>query len=397
MKHILQIASKDIRQVLRDRMSLMFLLVMPIAFTLLFGFFFGGNSSSASADPRLSIGYLDLDNSRASAELDTRLGASSVLRLSSQAGENAAGLEKRIVDNSLAGAVVVPAGYGAGVIAGQGIELELIAGTSASATATIQAELQSAAARLASAGRIASIASQGNPATSNAAFSAALTAWEQPPFGVQISSSAAKEETKPAPSAVSTAQTSLGMMIQFAMAGLISAAQVLVHERKTRCMQRLLTTAVARHEILLGHFLSIFLTCLVQLSLLILFGQLVLHQDYLRQPVATLLMAVATALFIGAMGLLIGALAKGDDQAIIFSLIPMFVLAGLGGAWMPLEVTSAMVQLVGHLTPVAWAMDGFKNILVRGLDLSSIWLPAGALLGYALVFLGLAAWKFKFE
>ena len=51
-----------------------------------------------------------------------------------------------------------------------------------------------------------------------------------------------------------------------------------------------------------------------------------------RQPLATLLMAVATALFIAALGLLIGALAKGDDQAVIFSLIPMFVFAGLGGA-----------------------------------------------------------------
>jgi len=32
-------------------------------------------------------------------------------------------------------------------------------------------------------------------------------------------------------------------------------------------------------------------------------------------------------------GLLIGTLAKTDEQAIIYSLVPMFVFAGIGGAW----------------------------------------------------------------
>jgi ABC-2 type transport system permease protein len=62
-----------------------------------------------------------------------------------------------------------------------------------------------------------------------------------------------------------------------------------------------------------------------------------------------------------------------------------------------LEVTGETFQAIGHLTPVAWAMDGFTNILVRKLDLSSIWLPAAALLGYAVVFCGAAVWKFSKE
>ena len=43
------------------------------------------------------------------------------------------------------------------------------------------------------------------------------------------------------------------MMLQFGLAGLISAAQVLVSERKSRCLQRLLTTPLQRYQILLGH------------------------------------------------------------------------------------------------------------------------------------------------
>jgi hypothetical protein len=42
-------------------------------------------------------------------------------------------------------------------------------------------------------------------------------------------------------------------------------------------------------------------------------------------------------------------------------------------------------------------MDGFQNIILRGLDFGSVLAPAGVLLAYALAFFGLAVWRFKFE
>ena len=183
-------------------------------------------------------------------------------------------------------------------------------------------------------------------------------------------------------------------MIQFAIAGLLTAATVIVNERKTRSLQRLLTTSTSRFQILMGHYLAIFTIIFVQFLLLMLFGQL-LHVDYLRVPLATLLVAFVTAVCIAALGLLIGVLAKSEEQAIVFSLIPMFVLAGLGGAWVPLEFTGAAFQAIGHVSPVAWAMDGFKNITARGLGFSSVLLPVAALFGYALLFFALALWRFQ--
>ncbi len=77
----------------------------------------------------------------------------------------------------------------------------------------------------------------------------------------------------------------------------------------------------------------------------------------------------------------------------MFSLIPMFVFAGLGGAWVPLDVTGATFQMIGHLTPLAWGMDGFENIAARGLGFQSVLLPAAALVGYAVLFFSLAVWR----
>ncbi len=193
---------------------------------------------------------------------------------------------------------------------------------------------------------------------------------------------------------MSMAHSSPGMMLQFGIAGLLTSATVIVNERKTRSLQRLLTTATSRFQILAGHYLAIFSMVFIQFIILIIFGQ-ILKVDYLRVPLATLLVALVTAVCIAALGLLIGVFAKSEEQAIIFSLIPMFVLSGLGGAWVPLEATGAAFQAVGHVSPVAWAMDGFKNIVARGLGFNSVLLPAAALMGYALLFFGLALWRFR--
>ena len=73
--------------------------------------------------------------------------------------------------------------------------------------------------------------------------------------------------------------------------------------------------------------------------------------------------------------------------------IPMFVFSGLGGAWVPLEVTGETFAKIGHISPIAWAMDGFKNVIIRGFGLDSVLVPAAALAGYAVVFFTLAVWR----
>ena len=73
----------------------------------------------------------------------------------------------------------------------------------------------------------------------------------------------------------------------------------------------------------------------------------------------------------------------------------MFILSGLGGAWVPLEATGATFQAIGHISPVAWALEGFENIIARGLGFDSVLIPTAALLGYAVLFFLLAAWRFR--
>jgi ABC-2 type transport system permease protein len=394
MIRILDITLKDLMQLLRDFKTFMFLLIMPILFTFLFGFAFGGFSGGKS-DSRLPVGYLSQDNHWVTTSLHDLIDKSAVIRLDENIFNSTKDLEKLVADGELAAAIIVPDGYGRAVLKDKSARLIVMADTSTTAWTTIEAELLTLASRLDSAVRTATIIEQTNVEGMpfDYAFEKSLSAWEQPPIAIQETTSPALQKSGNENSAL--AHTAPGMMLQFAIAGLLTCAQVIVAERKSRTLQRLLTTATRRVHIVLGHYLAIFLLIFAQFGILIVFAQFALKVDYLRVPAATLLVAFCAALCISALGLLIGILAQTEEQATIFSLIPMFVFSGLGGAWVPLEVTGPTFQAIGHLSPIAWGMDGFDNILARGLGFESVLLPALALIGYAIVFFVLAVLRFQ--
>ena len=392
MTRILDITIKDLLQLTRDFKTFMFLIIMPIMFTFMFGFAFGGFSNNES-DSRLPVGYLDQDNSWVSETLHDQLADSDVIRLDENPKRTYPDLEKLVADGDLAAVIIVPYRYGTTFSKGKNARLIVIADTSTTAWTTIESDILATLSRLDSALRTATIMEEidAERMPFNYSFEQSLAAWDEPPIAVKETTSSAVADTSD--SAESLAHTSPGMMLQFAIAGLLTAAQVIVTERKSRTLQRILTTATRRVHILLGHYLAIFTLIFTQFTLLIAFGQFILHVNYMRDPGATLLVAFSAALCIAALGLLIGVLARSEEQAVTFSLIPMFVLSGLGGAWVPLEVTGETFAAIGHLSPVAWAMDGFKNISIRGLSFDSVLLPVAALVGYAVVFFVLAVWR----
>jgi len=401
-KRILDLAIKDLRQITRDRKSFFFLLIMPIAFTLLFGFAFGGNST---ADPRLPIGLANEDGGELSQQLVLMLAASDVVRIEAE-GTAVTELQQQVVDETIAAAVLIPAGFGSNLLDRGAVSVTIIG--SGQAGFTVESEVETGAARVKSAAQTAqlsvdtAVAHNLLPAQSDQqvyfddAFARALAAWEAPPVTIKHDESRAVADEANSNYSV-FAHASPGMMAQFAIAGLMGAAGILVLEKKTRSVQRLLTTNMSRGQILAGHYLAMFVMIFLQLTVLILFGQLFLDLPYLGRPLATIVLTAVTALFCASLGMLIGVVARTEEQVTVLSLTPMFVLSALGGAWVPLEVTPESFQRIAYVTPLAWVIDGYKDILVRGQGLEAVGTAVLILLLYASVLFGLAAWRFRVD
>jgi ABC-2 type transport system permease protein len=406
---IIDLAYKDLLQIFRDWRAAIFLIIMPIGFTVLFGFAFGGFGGVEEEDPRLPVVYHSFDRGATSEQFISLLSDSQIIRIEQSDEEDEAKLRESVADNDFAGALIIPAGYGDGMESGNPVPITFITAPASTFGPTVQGEVQTTATRFLSAVRTAKYSSQfyeerlgfNDPAKQQIYFEEALASavdgWKDPPVRIAVSSTGSGDgETEEEPEN-SFAHSSTGMMAQFAIAGLMGAATILVLEKKNRVLQRLVTTPISRIEILIGHYLAMFVMIIVQLVILILFGQLLLDLNYLSSPLATAMLVIATALFAASLGLLIGAVANTEEQVIFLSLIPMFLLAGLGGAWVPLEITPEAFQSVARFTPLSWVVEGLKDIIVRGQGVEAIVPAVLVLLAYTAVLLALAVWRFRID
>ena len=399
----LVLASKDLKQIIRDRKSALFLIVMPILFTTFFGFAFRG-----SQEARLPVGWLNRDEGGAlSLSLYNLLAPSDSIELMPMEEVDLASAETKVRDGKWVAVVIVPKGFSGAVFSDHIEPLTVITLPGAPASETAITAVQAALKRVLGTLEVAHLSQETfilkqsfkDEATRDIFWEESLVlaneAWEQPPF--RISMEQAIGSIRHDVIASGYVQASPGMIVQFAVFSLITSAMVVVLERKTTALQRMLTTPISRVEIIAGHLLAMFTIVFIQETLLIALGQWIFGVDYLREPIATLLMMAALALWASSLGLLIGAIAHAETQVILFTLVAMFLFAAMGGAWFPLETAGEAFSSFGGYLPSAWAMEGFQNIVLRGQALSSALLPAGILLIFSVGFLGISLWRFQFE
>jgi ABC-2 type transport system permease protein len=395
---ILQLALKDLSQVLRDRKSLLFLVAMPVLFTFFMSFAY--KTPTNAADPQLRLAWVaSQPQGLLSKALLSRLQANETLKVLVMAEDEAqTALQKGQVD----GILIIPSGLEKDLQPGQSgtNQIRLIADSTSTKGQSLYQVLRVPIAQLMSAVEIAQLSAQTGGAAdaqseTEAAFGEAWQSWVKGSQTGQVTVEPAAIHPNDPFGGNPYNQSSPGILVMFAIFGLITSAQVLVQERKLGTLRRLLSTAMKPWEIIAGHMLAMFTLVFCQSLLLLVFGQVALKVDYLRSPLAVLLVAVCMGAWVASLGLLIGIIARSDEQVNLFSMVCMFIFSALGGVWFPLEGAGKAFSLLGKLMPSAWAMNGFQNILIRGLSLESAWLPAGILLLYALAFFAIAALRFR--
>ena len=119
--------------------------------------------------------------------------------------------------------------------------------------------------------------------------------------------------------------------------------------------------------------------------------------NYLRGPAALVIVMVSLSLLASCLGLMLATLFKGEQALVATTVLLSMMLAATGGAWFPLEITGAGFSAVGHVLPIAWILDAFRGIVLRGYGIADVLPAVGIVLAYAAVFFGVATWRFRSE
>lgn len=393
---ILDIAIKDLKQIFRDKNSALFLVVMPIIFTLFMGYAYRSGDNGNQAESKIPLAWVESETKSVLGNLfRTRLDASGTFEIQSVDLNTA---QDRLQRGKVDGILLISADFDRLVQDNLNPKITLVTDSDANKGEALYQMLRTPLTQLMSAAEIGRINAelQLDGAEFQPALELAWKKWENNNASdlILIEKAIVVDEVSWYGDNPYN-QASPGIIVQFAIIGLITSAQILVEERKTRTLHRQMTTAMRTWEIIAGHLLAMFALVFMQTMLMILFGQLVLQVNYLRVPLGILFLSISLGLWIASMGLLIGVVAKSDNQVVLFSMLAMFILSALGGTWFPIDVAGSTFNSISQIFPSTWAMIGLQNILMRGLGLSSLWQPVTVLLVYSLGFFLLAIWRFR--
>jgi ABC-2 type transport system permease protein len=384
VSRILTLARKDLLETRRDRLSALFIVVMPLAFTAFFGIMFGGGSD------RLPLALLDADGGPQARRLAAALEGSDAVRV---VRKSAAEFEPWMTDGRAAAGLLIPEGFSAAIQAGEPAELVVVSDPASSGAQAVAAEIRAAAGRLVAADRAALVGAEAAGSTEVPAMAQAIAtqAMEEPAVSLEVVPAGAAAGQIPTGFVLS----SPGMMVNFIMFSLMTAGIALIMERRNGTLQRLMTTRVRRAELVAGKMAGMFALTFFQQILLIAVGQLFFGVDYLNDPAALLLMMIALSLVASSLGLLLACVLTSEQALIATVVIVSMSVSALSGAWFPLEITGPAFQSVGHLLPTAWILDGLRGIVAQGYGVADV-LPAfGIALAWSAALFGLAVTRFR--
>jgi ABC-2 type transport system permease protein len=402
LRTIVAICVNQLRLQFSQRSNLMVMFVMPILFTLIFGKLFAGGGSAA-----IGLAVVDLDRSVVAQRLTALIQGDP--SFSVQVADEAT-LATLVEDRKIEIALLIPAGYGADLLAGNNPPLEIRAvpgGNSARARLLInQHSLQIAqAARVARvlataapAGTAPAPDAAGSPAPATtsvpagaagvnpdparvaAAFQQAMDAYAALPRGYAVTT-----QSRQGASLSATSFYALGFSITFLMMSLVTMTGVFLEERNRGTWQRILTTPATRGQVLAGYLLSFVAAGWIQFGLLMGLSHLLFGVQWGSFPP---LAAVVTALIIAisGLGLFLAGLVKSAEQQRSLGGLLANVTSMLGGVYWSLDLVGPTMQKIAYLTPQAWAMDGLREVMLRGGQWEQLALPIAVLLGMGLLF-----------
>jgi len=185
--------------------------------------------------------------------------------------------------------------------------------------------------------------------------------------------------------------------LMFILMFLLMSAKDLVFERRHGTLNRLRLAWPSTADLVLGFFLAGMVVGLLQAAVLLGFNSVLFGIDYGSSPVCLVLVLV---LFVGvsaAAGLLLGTLSQTGGQADGLGMVLGLGLPALGGLWWPLEIVPPFMQTLGRTLPTGQAITVFHNMIGRGWGVAECAPMLWGLLGWLVVLLGLAVFRFRRE
>jgi ABC-2 type transport system permease protein len=381
------VARKELRQLMRDQLTLGFVVGVPIVQLLLFGY-------AINQDIRhVTTAVVDLAGTETSRRLIGQLGATQTFDVVRHAVSEDEG--RRLIDaGEVQAVVVIPVEFTRNYFRGRGAEVSiLVDATDPTLARAVQASVNGFGAHLNSRQQPFSLGAAGamRSPSERGSFFTEPELIHRLQWQFTVLTYYNPELRTP----VYVVPALLGVILTTTM--ILMTALSIVRERERGTFEFLIGTPVRRFELMLGKISPYVAIGALQIVIVLLTGLLLF-----RVPVrgSLLDLGVASLLFIGAnltLGLVISSVTVNQLQATQLSFFWFLPSVLLSGFMFPFHAMPRPAQWLGELLPLTHYARMVRGILLRGSGLGDLKTETVALLLFLVVTLGLATRLFKKE
>lgn len=179
------------------------------------------------------------------------------------------------------------------------------------------------------------------------------------------------------------------------MIGTLLTAQNVAREKEMGTLEQLNVTPITKAEFITAKLLPFLVLAIVNLSIGLVLARVV-YSVPMRGSVLLLFACAAVYLVVAlAIGLWISTAADTQQQAMFVTFFILMIYLMMSGLFTPIDSMPRWVQLLSELNPVRHFVTIARAILVKGAGVAEIARPLGILAVYAAVVLSLAIHQYQ--
>lgn len=187
-------------------------------------------------------------------------------------------------------------------------------------------------------------------------------------------------------------------IVTFSFFLVLTLGWMFVAERRQGTLRRLQAAPISRGQILLGKLLPCLLLSIGQGLFLLAAGKLVFGMSWGPAPLWLVPLVLATSLAAMGMALLVASLARTETQVSIYGTLLVLVLALVSGCLWPRELMPEQVKHLSRITPHAWALDAYNQLLLNPMPNYALVMTSCAVLtAFGVGFVALAWWSLRLD
>lgn len=382
MTAALAVAGATVRRMLRDRTSLFFVFLLPVAVIVIIG-------ATVTGFGQFRVGVVESGGGPLAQELVADLHGSSGLRIHDYTDEAQARTSLR--RSELDVVVVVPVGLDSAIRTGRDVSIPVLIegnGTAGPAAASaVSATVADQAARI-QAARFA-VAEQGGSFDQRLALARAQQTQAAP---ITVQQTVVGGGSQFLPSGFSYSAPT--MLVLFVFLNALAGGASIVSTRGLGVYPRVMAAPAGARAVVLGETLAYLTLALLQSLVIVTIGAIAFGVHW-GDPLGAIALITVWALVGTGAGVLSGTLFGTPEQASAIGPAVGIVLGMLGGCMWPLAIVPTWLRTLGHATPHAWAVDAWAELLSRHGDLFSIARQLAVLAAIAVALLSLATLRLQ--